>query len=269
MLKSRRVKIIPLGTNGYVSSFDRQTACYVIPLKNQLIILDAGTGLFRFFEPIGQRLLKNKRKVKIFLSHYHLDHTFGFYAAFELFEKQSVEVYGMEERPVFKELVKIGQFPVDYEKKHRNFRWLKVNEQKYRNEGFTFSVRVQKHRHEISLGFRLEFESGKKLAYLTDTDPGMGSVNFVKGVDVLLHEHQTVNVPEFSKNSRLEDLISKGGHVTTEGAAMIAQKAKVKNLYLIHHDPPCSWPELEKDLKKARKIFPQCYLANDLQEINL
>lgn len=263
------MKIIPLGTNGYVSSFNRQTACYVIPLDDQLIILDAGSGLFRFMEPIGKNLLKDKKKVKIFLSHYHLDHTFGFYAAFELFEKMKVDVYGMEERHVYSELVNLGQFPVDYEKKHHNFRWIKVNEKSYRNDGLKFTVRVQKHRLEKSLGYRLELANGKKLAYLTDTDnPSMESIYFVKGVDILLHEHDTLNVPKYSKNSRLEDLI-KGGHVTTEGAALIAREAKVKKLYLIHHNPPCDWITLEKDLKKARKIFSESYLAEDLKTINI
>ena len=89
----------------------------------------------------------------------------------------------------------------------------------------------------------------------------------VRGVDLLMHEHETLNVPNFSENSQLEDLISKGGHVTTEGAAVIAKEAKVKKLYLIHHNPPCDWLELEKDLKKAKKIFPESFLANDLEEI--
>ena len=218
-------------------------------------------------EPAGRKLLKDKRKIKIFLSHYHLDHTFGFYAAFEMFEKEEVEVFGLEDRHVLKELVSIGQFPVEYEKKHRNFSWIKAESGKDENEGFKYSTRVQKHRFEKSLGYRLEFENGKSIAYVTDADPSRESVNFVKGADLLLHEHETQNVPEYTKDSRLEDLISKGGHITTQGAALIAKEAGVKKLYLIHHNPPCTWAELEKDLKKAKRIFPESFLTQDLEEI--
>ena len=261
------MKVIPLGTNGYVSSFNRQTACYVIPFEDQLIILDAGSGLFRFMEPVGRQLLKGRKKVKIFLSHYHLDHTFGFYAAFELFTNQKVEVYAYDDKPIFRELVYMFQFPVDFDRKHKNFKWIKVTSQKYKNEGFDFSVRIQKHRNEKSLGFRFEFAGGKKLAYVTDADPSRESVNFVKGADLLLHEHETLNVPKYKNKSKLEDLISEGGHVTTEGAALVAKEAGVGKLFLIHHNPPCDRPELVKDLQKAKKIFPASFMAKDLEEI--
>lgn len=261
------MKIIPFGTNGYVSSFNRQTACYVIPFEDWLIILDAGSGLFRFMEPVGRQLLKGRKKIKIFLSHYHLDHTFGFYAAFEMFNQMEVDVFAYDNRPIFRELVYTWQFPVDFDRRHKNFKWIKVAPKKYKNEGFDFSVRIQKHRNEKSLGYRLDFAGGKSLAYVTDSDPSRESVEFVREADVLLHEHETLDVPKYRDNSRLEDLISEGGHVTTEGAALIAKEAGVGKLHLIHHNPPCDWKELEKDLKKAQNIFPASFLAKDLGEI--
>src|SRR3989344_4405343 len=101
------MKIIPLGTNGFFPSFDRQTACYVIAYGKILIILDAGSGLFRFAESVGIDILKNVKEIHLYLSHYHLDHTFGFYAAFKLFKNKKVTVFGSCEKQVFSEFVKL------------------------------------------------------------------------------------------------------------------------------------------------------------------
>src|SRR3990167_10645191 len=124
------MKIIPLGTNGFFSSFNRQTACYAIAYNGRLIILDAGSGIFRFAEPDGKRLLSGFSKIDLFLSHYHLDHTFGFYAAFKLFAGKQVTVYGSHEKQVFSEFVKLKHFPIDFSKEHKNFDWKTVGEGK-------------------------------------------------------------------------------------------------------------------------------------------
>src|SRR3989304_416761 len=122
------MKIIPLGTNGFFSSFDRQTACFVIPYQKRLIFFDAGSGLFRLAEPEGQKLLRRVGEVDLFLSHYHLDHTFGFYAAFKLFKGKKVSVYGVHEKQVFSEFIKLKYFPIDFSKEHSNFTWKTLKE---------------------------------------------------------------------------------------------------------------------------------------------
>ena len=259
------MKIIPLGTNGYFSSFGRQTACYAIPYKSILIVLDAGSGLFRFAEENGKKLLSGVREIHLFLSHYHLDHTFGFYAAFELFEKKKVTVYAKAGRQVFSEFVKMEHFPIDYEKKYSNFEWKAVGEGWENLKNYRFKVRKQNHRGEVSLGFRLEFENGKNMAYITDGEPTRESVEFVKGVDLLLHEHEPSDEKE-AKHLKLEDQIF-DGHVTTEGASLIAKEARVKKLALVHHNPFLNEASLIEELKKAKAIFKESHLAMDLEEI--
>ena len=101
------MKLIPLGTNGFFPSFGRQTACYAIPIKKTLIILDAGSGLFRLAEPVGKKLLDGIDEIHLYLSHYHLDHTFGFYAAFKLFNNVKVRVFAPSGRQVFWEFVSL------------------------------------------------------------------------------------------------------------------------------------------------------------------
>jgi len=259
------LKIIPLGSNGFFPSYNRQTACYAIHYKSILIVLDAGSGLFRFAEKEGKVLLRGVDEIHIFLSHYHLDHTFGFYAAFELFEKKRVTVFAKAGRQVFSEFVAMEHFPIDYEKKHKNFSWKTVTEETYRLEGYKAKVRKQNHRGEVSLGFRMEFSNGKSMTYITDGEPTWESVEFVRGVDLLLHEHEPSDEKE-AKHLKLEDQIS-DGHVTTEGAGLIAREAGVKKLALVHHNPFLNEASLIKELKKAKAIFKESYLAMDMEEV--
>jgi len=257
------MKIIPLGTNGFFSSFGRATACYAVPFKETLIILDAGSGLFRFAEPGGKKLLKGVSDVHLFLSHYHLDHTFGFYAAFKLLEGKKVTVFGSEEREVFSEFPPLEYFPIDYSQKHRHFSWRKLEEGTHKISSYKVSVLKQNHRREVSLGFRFKFED-KSLAYITDTEVSKEGTEFVKDADLLLHEHGFSGEKLLGK--KLENQVI-DGHVTTIGAALIAKKAKVGKLVLIHHFPFHDEKKLAEQLKVARSIFPETILAKDLKAI--
>lgn len=247
------MKVIPLGTNGFFPSFGRQTACYAIPYNKTLIILDAGSGLFRFAEPEGQSLLKETDEIHLFLSHYHLDHTFGFYAVFKLFEGKKVTVFAPTDKKVFSDLAR-EYFPIDYEKEHKNFSWknLQIGENKI--EEYSVRVRKQDHRGEGSLAFRFSFD----LAYITDSEPSKEGIEFVSRVKLLLHEHYLPGS---------EKVYFDGKHVTTFGAATIAKEAGVGILALIHHYPFADESQLQSQLKLAMSIFPQTVLAKDLEVI--
>lgn len=259
------MRLIPLGTNGFFPSFDRHTACYVIPFGGTLIVLDAGSGLFRFAEPAGKKLLENIDQVHIFLSHYHLDHTFGFYAAFKLLEGKKVTVFGNHKRQVFWEFVTLKYFPVDYSKKHKNFKWINLEEGEHEISSYKVAVKKQNHRDEVSLAYRFSFG----LSYVTDGEPTKSIVDFVKRSPVLLCEHSESGEEILNKkNISWKDYIL-DDHITTTGAATIAKEAKVGKLVLIHHKPFDDDKALEKKLTLARKVFPQTYLAQDLEKIEI
>lgn len=262
------MRLIPLGTNGFFSSFGRQTACYAIPYGRILIILDAGSGLFRLAEPEGKKLLSGVDEVHLFLSHYHLDHTFGFYAAFKLLQDKKVIVFGDHNKQVFSEFITLKYFPVNYTAVHKNFQWQTLREGRHNISSYKVAVRQQYHRGEGSLAFRFEFPGKKGLAYVTDSEPTEESISFVAGIPLLLHEWK------FGRNNvlptdkiKLEKEIY-DGHVTTAGAALIAKRAKVGKLVLIHHDPFADEEKLQNQLKLARSIFPKTELARDLKEIH-
>lgn len=261
------MKVIPLGTNGFFPSFNRQTACYAIPYGEILIILDAGSGLFRLAEERGLRLLRNVKEIHLYLSHYHLDHTFGFYAAFKLFAGIKTAVYGSHSRQVFSEFVKLKHFPVDFAKMHKNFEWKTVNEGLNKTGDIKVSVRRQSHRGEGSLAYKFQFPAGKSIAYVTDSEPSHESVDFVKDVDLLLHEHEKSGKNSVYKKGATLEKLYEDGHVTTEGAALTAKEGKVKKLYLIHHNPFLNNNDLRGELSKAKGIFGESFLAEDLEEV--
>ncbi|NOH02071.1 MAG: MBL fold metallo-hydrolase [Chloroflexi bacterium] len=84
-----------------------------------------------------------------------------------------------------------------------------------------FIVHASPVHHMIpNIGLRIEFPtSGKLLAYSCDTEPCDEVVRLAAGVDVLIHE-ATGELP---------------GHSSAKQAGIVASKAEVSKLYLIHY----------------------------------
>jgi ribonuclease BN (tRNA processing enzyme) len=259
------MEILPLGTNGFFPSFNRHTACYALRFKDRLILLDGGSGLFRLAEPEGQKYLKGIKKVDLFLSHYHLDHTSGFYSAFKLLFGIAVNVYGVDEFKVFKDLTDKPYFPVDYDSVYANFNWQRLQpEQKI--AGYYVKTRKQYHRGSGSMAFRFEFGKDRSFAYITDSEPDENSINFAKNVQILLHEWEFDKNSKIFKESNLESYFN-DGHVTTIGASLTAKGANVKRLYLIHHNPFADFRTIENQVLTAKQVFPETFAAYDLSPI--
>jgi hypothetical protein len=63
------MKVVLLGTGGYIPTSQRQTSCLLLPESG--IVLDAGTGMSRIAD------YRRTERLDIFLSHAHLDHIAG------------------------------------------------------------------------------------------------------------------------------------------------------------------------------------------------
>lgn len=93
----------------------------------------------------------------------------------------------------------------------------------------------------------------KSYAFCSDTMYEESVIPIIKGVDVLYHESTFLNAEEH--------LAEKTMHSTAKQAAMIAQKAEVKQLVLGHYSTRYESIDLFK--KQAREVFENVVLADD------
>ncbi len=242
-----------LGTAGYHPGETRHTSCLMIPEKG--IIFDAGTGFFRV-----KPLIKTK-KLHIFLSHLHVDHNIGLTYLLEVLWKTKVKkvtIYADQEQLVYLKKTLFGSllFPLKFSYTTKPIK----DNQKINLSGLKIISRELPHYYPGKLfGFKV-IKRKKSLAYITDAQMSEKYLNFIQGVDYLIHE---CNFPDKYKH-----LAKKSGHTYTSAIAQLAKKAKVKKLILTHVNArhPGADPV---GLEKARQIFKNTILAKDKMKIKI
>jgi ribonuclease BN (tRNA processing enzyme) len=107
-----------------------------------------------------------------------------------------------------------------------------------------------------SLAYRFDWPH-KSLAYVTDTAGDGRYVDFVHGVDLLVHERN------FSDS--LHEIAALSGHCTSEQVLRVVREAKVKNIALTHFNPLTENEPLEEDslLTALLEICPNAISARD------
>ena len=242
------MQLVFLGTGGYHPNERRHTASVLLPDIG--VALDAGTGFFRVQHAIRASTLD------VFLTHAHLDHVCGLtYILVPLLrgDLKRVRVFGTGDtlQAVRTHLLAQELFPVEPE-----FEWHTLHDSvPLPSEGKLTWISLD--HPGGSVGFRLDWP-GKSLAYITDTSAPGNYADFVRGVDVLIHE---CYFPD-----ELDDWAEKTGHSSSSKVALLAKLADVKRLYIVHVDPqrPDDDPV---GLESIRAIFANTELAEDLMEI--
>ncbi len=227
------MKLIPLGVNGFIPSYGRNTMSYLVLTENHAIVLDAGTGLGRLIEPKLKELLKPYSSLNIVLSHYHLDHVVGLSYLPGVWSDRSVKIFApsaplvevdatsaidrLLHPPLFS--LRIAEFPSKIE-------LVPITTQQFSLGSLTISIRKQKHP-----GGSIAIRINDSLAYLTDTIVDSQSAAFAQGVKFLLHELWLTD--EEAKY----DTAEAARHSYSSGVREIAIKANVKYLMPVHLHP--------------------------------
>lgn len=241
------MQIVFLGTGGYHPNARRHTACLLLPELG--IAFDAGTAFFR----VPDRLVTPD--LTVFLSHAHLDHICGLtYPLVALFtgKVRKLTVYGTEPTlsAVRQHLFADPIFPVAL-----NCDWRILPAELDLNSARISTVPL--HHPGGCTGFKLTV-GNRSIAYITDTTVNPSYLDFVQGVDMLIHE---CNFPD-----SMAHWSEKTGHSHTTQVAELAKAAGVGQLILTHIDPQQPGDD-PIGLATAQAIFPRTLVAEDLLEI--
>lgn len=241
------MKIIFLGTNGWCPTGTGQNLSILIDAAEGYFILDAGSGFFK-----AQKYLTDPSKpVRLFLSHFHLDHVFGLHTLPAFDFENGLTIYG---QPGTKEILNIicnHPFAAPFEFLHYP---ISVEELMPGVQNLPFLKEVSFLVHaDPCFGYRFLLE-GKIITFCTDTGVCDSFKKLAQRADVLISECSTINTPNPA-----------WPHLNPELVAQIAKEAKVKQLYLVHFGPD-SFPTMETRAlaeERARKIFSATIAAHD------
>lgn len=238
-----------LGTGGYHPTERRHTSCVLLPEIG--LAFDAGTSFFR----VPSRLRTNK--LDVFLSHAHLDHISGLtYFIVPLISGQ-VERLRVHGHPQTLDAVRTHLFAEALFPVGPQFEFVPLKDEVSLDKGGLLTHAPLVHPGG-STGYRIDWPD-RSLAFITDTTVEAGQAEFVRGVDVLIHE--------CNFSDELSEWTAQTGHSSTTPVAEIARDAGVGKLYLTHFDPQLPGDD-PIGIETARKIFPATEIAEDLLEID-
>jgi ribonuclease BN (tRNA processing enzyme) len=241
-----------LGSGGFVPTRARGTACVYLRDGEDVLLLDAGTGLSRLIE--DSELLDGVERLYVIVTHFHLDHIVGLPYLAALGHLEAREVWGagpLVAGVATRELVHRLLDPPFQASRVEDI------EEKYLTAirdlappgadvgPFSVTVRVQTRHATPTLGVRVG-----DLAYCTDTAYDEATADFVRGARILLHD-------AFHASDSTDD----ESHTAAGEAARVAAAAGVERLVLVHVNP--ERPDEEGLLRFARPHFPASEVGRD------
>jgi ribonuclease BN (tRNA processing enzyme) len=267
------------------------TACVLVRTKNNIVILDAGSGVINLGKELIPEILEHQNKssspfhITFLFNHTHTDHILGlpFFAPiympgvfihffgpatlgvdFEKIIRDSVApVYfpvGMDEFRSTKEFHNLNENTVIYFTPDRPVPKVgHVMEKLPSGRELTIStMKYYFHPKDGSYPFKVEYKD-KSIIYATDVEQYIGGdqrlINFSKDADVLIHDAQYTE-DEYK-------MFAGYGHSTFVSACDTAKRAAVKKLILFHHAPNHSDADLEDIEKDAQSLFANCELGRE------
>lgn len=254
------MRVILLGTGGYHPNVRRHTACIMLPEIG--LVLDGGSSFFR----VQERL--RTPEIDVFVTHAHLDHVCGLtYFLIPLSNgtvrkarlhanRQTLDVVSSQ---LFQHLL----FPVE-----NPFENVELAGTVSLGQGGALKFQALPGHPGGSTAYRMDWPAGseggggkpRSMAYVTDTITDGTYLDFIRGVDVLIHE---CNFPDGQAV-----WCEKTGHSCTTPVAKVAREAGVGQLILTHIDPQLTGDD-PIGIETARAIFPNTILAEDLMEFDL
>ncbi|MEM3127146.1 MAG: ribonuclease Z [Candidatus Woesearchaeota archaeon] len=296
------MEIIFLGTSCSMPTKERNHPAIFVSHQTEGILLDCGENTQRQLRIAG---IRPTRINKILISHWHGDHVLGLGGLLQTFAGSdyttTLKIYGPKgTKQYFENLRKSFAFDampelelhevnkgiiyqnneiiieaallkhripcVGYSIKEKDKRKIDMKKTKKLGlkegpllgkivEGKTIEVNDKKiHPDDVSY-----IKKGRKIAYVADTLPCDGAINIAKDADIL--------IAEATYKSDLQEKAHDNYHMTAKEAALIANKANVKKLYLFHYST--RYKKTLELIEDARKYFDNVFGAEDFLEVKL
>ena len=243
-----------LGSAGWMPKAGQQTCCYLLETKEQLIMLDAGTGVANL--ELAAEALQRHDRMRVLLSHYHLDHLVGLMYLKRFVADKRVDVYGPG-RPVYPrtteeyvdDLLQNALYSGGPTGFAREVRYHDYGGQDFCAGDLSVAVRTQVH---SSPSFELRV--GDLVTYATDTSFDAAAWEDCAPARLLLHECWQLGAGD-------------ARHTSAEALAAGLPRARFGRVLLVHHNP--SWDADERAEIERVAACSDIELAHDGMRISL
>ncbi len=242
------------------------TTCVEVRIGEEIIVLDAGTGVF----PLGQTLVSPLRATFLF-SHFHWDHIQGFPLFRPAYEPENeLTLYGYGDsaadvEAVFAQQMQAPHFPVGLGTLRAQLAFRALHAGSALDIGPAHVRTAALNHPQGCLGYRISVDD-RSVVFVTDTEPRQPGaadpavVEFARGADLLIHDAQYT---EQEYDGRSGCPRHGWGHSTYDVACRTARAAGVQQLALFHHDPAHDDHFIERILSAARGQFLNAVVARE------
>ena len=298
------LRVTFLGTGGTLPTPRRNPSAVLINRDGELMLFDCGEGT----QQQMMRAKTGMKLTSIFITHFHADHFLGIPGLIQTLSfngrTEPLEIYGPEwTEQLVTLLIELGYYKLGFEiLAHELKDGDVVNREEYSitaaatdhgipSLGYVLEEKKRTGRFNreraielgipvgplfsklqkgepVRLGDRIinpsdvigQERPGRKLVYSGDTRPCGSIENASAGADLLIHDG--------TLGDELKEWAVETKHSTSKEAALLAQKAKVKQLVLTHISSRYS-ESADPLLLEARSIFEKVKIAEEFMEIDI
>ena len=231
------------------------TSCVEVRSGDDIIILDAGTGLRMLGAALLEEFDNQPLNLTLLVTHTHWDHIQGLPFFVPIYNPRCrlriVGAPGARESLVnaLTGQMESTYFPVPFAKVPGNIEIEEVKDFNF-NIGLV-QVRAQRSNHPgLCFGYRL-FSPDSLIVFFPDSEPRPGDgdremIEFIRDADVLILDAQ-YDAAEYKTHVGW-------GHGRLDYTVELALKAGVRHLCLFHHDPDHDDKKIDGFVKHARRI---------------